>query len=119
MSDGVLLQRPPVSHRFDPIDRAEITAALEKAGLNHSSAARALKVPLRTWMAWMEKGRMPTGHMTNVALLLGLPEPEGEINSPRTPWVILRRVEDLVARLDLVEEQIRQVRDARDHPRSG
>lgn len=114
-----ILERGTVSQRTVPVDRAQIDAAIAQAGLSHSAVARELVVPLRTWMRWMEKGEIPAGHITNVALLLGLPEPDAGVNVPRTPWVVLRRVEDLVDRLDLVEEQLRQVQAARDRTQPG
>ena len=99
-------RRRTVTKKAIPFDRQVVTAAIAQAELSHSAVARELGVPLRTWMRWMEKGAIPAGYVTDVVLLLGLPEPPEEVDVPRTPWLVLRKLEEVVARVERVERRV-------------
>jgi hypothetical protein len=117
MTDAVVRVRPlNVDEELVPVDRAEIVETILRAGYSQASVCREMVVKYRTWMHWMKNGQMPGTAYAILAMLIGLPEPAADVNVPRAPWVFLRRVEDLgrdledlVARLDRVEERVRDL----------
>lgn len=123
MTDAGALGLRPVSEGmipdgFVPIDRAEIVAAIEKAGYSQASVCREMVVKYRTWMNWMAAGWMPGTGYTVFAMVVGLPEPNDDVKVPRVPWVFLRRVEDVLARIEGVEERLGRLEAGRDEPQS-
>jgi hypothetical protein len=105
-----------LSKKTVPFDRSVIDAAILRADLSHVRVARELGVPLRTWMRWMEKEAIPAGYVTDAVLLLDLPEPKNmPADLPRTPWIILRGIEGIQARLDRIERLTEQDVDGPRH----
>jgi hypothetical protein len=89
---------------------AALAAAQDKSGMTNAQVAATLGCGVSTWLRWKQSGLVPTGDLTNVVLLFGLPEPAGmEEDIPRTPWVVieaLERVARLEERLDAVQRQL-------------
>lgn len=98
-------------------DEGALDRARREHGLTNDQVVEQLGVSETTWMRWKRENAVPIERVTDVVLLLGLDEPEGMAEDvPRTPWVILRGIEGVLAGLHRIEERLPR---APDEPQSG
>jgi len=91
-----------------------IDNALKAVGLTNDQAIEALGINGRTWYRWKRAGAIPVERITDVVLLLRLPEPADlPAGVPRIGWMIQR---DMADRFERIEEALGL--EPQDAPRS-
>lgn len=110
--------RPP-KKRSVQFPKGTIDEALERVGLMDIEAMEALGVSSSTWFRWKRNDAIPVNQLYEVSTLLGLPEPATDDDIPRTPWFVMRTLEQFDARLARLEAHLLKEAGGRRPPRSS
>lgn len=123
---GVKKRRAKGGMRKDRVyfGRDMLEQALKEADLSPKQVQAKLRISSSTWNRWLKDGHMPLGYVTDLVLLLGLPEPEDlPPEVPDAGWQVVDRLERSVAQQKELLERVAQIEShlglGRDGARSG
>lgn len=85
--------------------REQLLAAREASGLTNAEIAQRLGVSTSTWDRAVRTGMVQDEHRLSLVALFGIPMPDG-YEGDRTPWIMLRALEDISAALLRIEQRL-------------